>query len=149
MSACLSSPGWGGRGRHSRPHPLRTRSAGWYKAVLCPRESLVLVKSPQPSLSSPGAVEVLLRAVVVRDPPRFFLVTPQLPASQWELENLRSHAEGCGGRGRLLGSSWKLGSTPALGPSSLFPRKNAKWGPSPALFTETLPVWSPMNKRLL
>lgn len=127
MSACLSSPGWGGGGEQSRPHPLRTRSAGWYKAVLCPRRV--------PSSSEVTAALPLFawgcgssaRAVVARDPPRFFLVTPQLPASQWELENLRSHAEGCGGRGRLLGSSWKLGSTPALGPSSLFPRKDAKW----------------------
>lgn len=115
--------------RQSRHHPLRTRSAaGWYKAMLCLRrgESLVLVKSPQPSLSSPGAVDILLRTVVGRDPPRFFLVTPQLLASQWGLKNLRAHA-GYGGRGRLLGTSWKLGSMPALGPLSLFPRKDAKW----------------------
>lgn len=117
--------GWGGS-RVGLTHSEQGQQAG-IKPCFVHGESLVLVKSPQPSLSSPGAVEVLLRAVVARDPPRFFLVTPQLLASQWELENLRSHTEGCGGRGRLLGSSWKLGSTPALGPSSLFPRKDAKW----------------------
>lgn len=119
--------GAGGGGEQSRPHPLRTRSAGWYKAVLCPRRvpssSEVTAALPLFAWScgssaqgcgSKGSTQILPSHTSAAG----FPVGAREP---------QVHAEGCGGRGRLLGSSWKLGSTPALGPSSLFPRKDAKW----------------------
>lgn len=76
----LGGAGGGGRDRVGITHSEQGQQAG-IKPHFVHRESLVLVKSLQPSLSLPWAVEVLLRTVVGRGPPRFFLVTPQLLAS--------------------------------------------------------------------